>query len=342
MTEAAAGRLRVAVALTTCDSEEFLEPMLESLACQSRAPDVLIVGDDLSTDRTPEILERFTRRVSFPVVVIRHRERLGLHRNTASILERSRHLAEVVALADHDDVWAADKLAAVEAAFAQTLPPALWFSDAELIDELGEPLSMRLFDKVHLSVDDCAQLRRGGGLRRLVHGQTVTSPTMAFAAEIIPHCLPFPEDVILGDRAFQQDGWIAVLARVWGDFAVDDRPLIAYRQHARQMSHRERVESSSRDPGSRRAVLEREQRRVRLVADRVRRDDATWARDRREEILALDQFLSARTHRGGLAARVRVIGRELGAGSYHRFAQGTRTALYDLARTLRQQDHRLS
>ncbi|WP_442574494.1 glycosyltransferase [Microbacterium sp. F51-2R] len=309
--------------------------MLDSLSSQTRPPDVLIVGDDLSADGTLKMLERFAGRVSFPVVVVRHGERLGLHRNTAAILGRSCDVADVVALADHDDVWAADKLAAVEAAFTQATPPALWFSDAELIDEVGAPLSVRLFDKVHLSVDDRAELRRGGGLRRLVYGQTVTSPTMAFAADLVPHCLPFPEDVVAGDRAFQQDGWVAVLARVRGDVAIDERPLIAYRQHGRQMSHQERLESSSRAAGSRREDLEREQRRARLVADRVRRDDGAWHPDRRDEILALDRFLSARIQRGGILARVLAIGREVGAGSYHRFARGARTVLYDLVYAFR-------
>lgn len=331
-----AGAVRIVVALTTCDSEGYLEQQLESIGSQTRSPDALVVGDDRSTDCTRVILDDFARRAPFPVVVIAHGERLGPLGNTAAILTRAGGMADVIALADHDDVWAPDKLSAVDEVFRANAPPAVWFSDADLIDANGELLSQQLFDMVHLGAGDRELLRNGGGLRRLIHGETITNPTMAVRADLASLCLPFPDDRVLGRLCFQQDGWMAVLGRVLGDIQVDDRAFIAYRRHERSMSHQEALLPASESAGStRRADLEREQRRARLVADRVRERDAAWDPHRREEIIALDRFLSARTDRTGPFTRLHGIGRELRAGSYGRFARGARTAVYDLADSFR-------
>jgi glycosyltransferase involved in cell wall biosynthesis len=335
MSDAQTGRMRIAVALTTCDSEAFLDEQLDSIARQTRLPDAMVVGDDRSTDRTPDLLAAFAARVPFPVVVLRHESRIGPIRNTQAVLERCADAGDVIAIADHDDVWAAEKLAVIEDVFGLPATPVVWFSDARLVDAAGEPLPGTLFDMVHLGEGDRDLIRSGGGLRRLVHGETVTNPTMAIDAQLASLCLPFPVDLIAGRPAFQQDGWMAVIGRVRGAIGIDDRPLIAYRRHDRSVSHGEALRSVADDSGSRRrAELSREQGRARLVADRVRHRDAPWDPDQREEILALDRFLTARMERG-LFPRMRAIARELRAGSYRRFAQGVRTAAYDLASTYR-------
>jgi glycosyltransferase involved in cell wall biosynthesis len=327
--------LRIAVALTTCDSADYLEAQLSSIVRQTRLPDVVVVGDDCSIDSTPSILAEFSRRVPFPVHVLHHSERLGPIGNTDAVYARCVGLADVVAIADHDDVWAREKLAVVEEAFRATPSPTVWFSDATLIDGEGEMLGQSLFEMVHLEEAGRDQLRTGGGLRRLVHGETVTNPTMAVSAELARICLPFPEECVLGRRVFQQDGWAAVLGRILGEIAIDDRALIAYRRHGHSVSHGERLQSAQATQFGRRADLEREQRRARLVADRVGERDAAWHSGRRHEIVALDAFLTARVERRGILRRLAGIGRALRHGWYHRFAQGTRTVLYDVADTFR-------
>lgn len=333
MSTASTTERRIVVGLTTCDAAAHLEQQIDSIARQTRPPDALVVGDDRSTDRTPIILEEFSRRVPFPVHILRHAERLGPLGNTGAVYQRCVEIADVIAIADHDDVWAKDKLAVIEAAFVGEAPPVIWFSDADIIDSDGVDLRRKLFEMVHLDEVDRDMLRAGAGLRRLVHGETVTNPTMAVRADLAAICLPFPDEFLSGRRVFQQDGWAAVLGRVLGDIHVEDRALIAYRRHDRSLSHAERLQAAADSTSGRRADLKREQRRARLVADRVRDRDAPWDADRRDEILALDRFLTVRSERRGLLRRLDGIGRELRRGSYRRFARGTLTALYDLVDT---------
>src|SRR5579872_6862490 len=101
--------MRISVALTTYNGERYLESQLESLVTQQRPPYELIVGDDGSTDRTLEILQRFAARAPFAVQVTKNAERLGWQRNFAAVALRC--AGDYVAFCDQDDVWRADKLA---------------------------------------------------------------------------------------------------------------------------------------------------------------------------------------------------------------------------------------
>ena len=58
---------KISVALATYNGERFLEEQLDSVAAQTCPPYELVVGDDGSSDRTIDILDRFAKRVSFPV-----------------------------------------------------------------------------------------------------------------------------------------------------------------------------------------------------------------------------------------------------------------------------------
>ena len=59
---------RISVAMATCDGERFVLEQLESIACQRRPPDELIVCDDASRDDTFARLEAFASRAPFEVL----------------------------------------------------------------------------------------------------------------------------------------------------------------------------------------------------------------------------------------------------------------------------------
>ena len=64
-----APRVRYAVVMPVRDEEQFLEGMIESVLAQSILPRKWIIVDDGSTDRTPEILDKYARSYSFLEVV---------------------------------------------------------------------------------------------------------------------------------------------------------------------------------------------------------------------------------------------------------------------------------
>jgi glycosyltransferase involved in cell wall biosynthesis len=96
------------VALATRNGEAFLEEQLESLACQSRLPDELLISDDESNDSTRKIAVDFAARAPFTVVVHANKTRLGYARNFMTTAQRC--AGDLILFCDQDDIWLPEKL----------------------------------------------------------------------------------------------------------------------------------------------------------------------------------------------------------------------------------------
>lgn len=319
----------ISVALTTFNGERFIREQLRSIATQEPRPSELVIGDDGSGDRTLAQIESSLAGVSFPVRILSGR--VGLGRNVERVIEACR--APVIALSDQDDVWLPGRLARISDAFADPTV-TLWHSDAELIDEQGEPLGARLWDRIGLTPETRQSISEGTALRRLLYGMTVTGATMAFRSSIRAAVLPLPDDLDGPDHLFLHDGWIAVMAALLGSAVPDDEVFTLYRQHPSQFTNMQVVNDAA--PGGRRrpasaSDLVDEHRRVELVLNRLR-ETALLDRCRpvdRQLLIELERLLRTRSGAPGLA-RTRAIVAALRAGDYGTYARGWRTAMGDL------------
>ena len=328
--------------MTTYQAGEFLGPQLESIASQSLLPDELVVFDDASTDGTWQVLSEFAARAPFRCQVTRQENNVGLHRNVQRALTAC--TAAVIVLADQDDLWEPDKVASLAEAFGDP-EVMLWFSDAELIDPAGRPLGRRSWDAVNLPVAEALTLDSDAGLRRLLHGMTVTGATMAVRRDILGVALPLPTELQGENHLFLHDGWLAVLAAVHGRVVADPRALTRYRQHPSQITAMSMTRESHgpKEPDDRdlflrgtredrRRDLLTESARVRLVTQRLRNSTPGIAPvpQKAAYLHDLQHFLDVRTlPRNSKERRLRVV-QELISGAYARHARGVRTALGDL------------
>lgn len=320
----------ISVALTTFNGERFIEEQLDSIATQDPPPAELVIGDDGSTDRTVATIEASLSRATFPVRFVTG-GRVGLRRNVERVVGACR--APVIALSDQDDVWLPGRLASISTAFAD---PAvtLWHSDALLIDERGNPLGARLWDRVGLTPATRKSISDGTALRRLLYGMTVTGATMAFRSSIRSVALPLPGDLDGPDHLFLHDGWIAVLAALLGTAVPDDHIFTLYRQHSAQFTGMEVLKDapsdSVRKPASARDLLT-EHQRVHLVLNRLRETGLlVECRPADQRLLIeLERLLRARADSPGFA-RTRAIASAWHAGYYRAYARGWRTALADV------------
>lgn len=213
----------ISVALCTYNSSRFLQPQLESIVAQSRPPDELVVCDDGSTDRTREVVEAFARRAPFVTRLYVNQQTLGFTKN----FERAIGLCtgDLIALADHDDVWHLDKLRLLAAALRAQPQVGGVFSDAELVDEQLRPLGHRLWEVTHFGPKERERFGSGAAFRLLLKRQVVTGATLCFRASFRNLILPIPSAAI-------HDAWIALLISAVSELAVVEMPLIKYRQHA--------------------------------------------------------------------------------------------------------------
>jgi glycosyltransferase involved in cell wall biosynthesis len=95
----------VAVLLPTFNGENFLEEQLESLLNQEGVLTKVYIRDDASTDKTVQILEKYTK--VFEIVF--SEVNIGTTASLLSLLHRAKDY-DFVAFCDQDDVWASNHL----------------------------------------------------------------------------------------------------------------------------------------------------------------------------------------------------------------------------------------
>jgi glycosyltransferase involved in cell wall biosynthesis len=126
---------RVSVVIPSYNAEAFIADTLRSVLAQSEPVREVLVVDDGSRDRTPEIVAGFG-----PPVALHRGPRRGVcaARNTGIALSTG----EYVALCDHDDTWAPEKtrkqIAVLDA------DPALAFAFTQAVND-GGPEHGRVF-----------------------------------------------------------------------------------------------------------------------------------------------------------------------------------------------------
>jgi hypothetical protein len=211
----------ISIALATFNGEKYLEAQLESLARQAALPAELVITDDASTDRTPEIIGNFAKRAPFPVRFHCNAARLGYRANfmQAAALCGS----ELIAYCDQDDIWESDKLAVMIPLFDDP-DVLLAYHNATVIDRDGETVG---------------QLYGGtSGLRKLAPLEWNPWSLVAGFTQVFRRALqkfsvlhPASVDPFWPAERLAHDQWYLFLASVFGSIVRDARPLVRYRQH---------------------------------------------------------------------------------------------------------------
>jgi len=69
-------RLNIAIAMCTFNDADYLSEQLDNIAKQTRLPDEFVVCDDISTDSTLEILNKFWKNTPFQIGIYRNGKHL--------------------------------------------------------------------------------------------------------------------------------------------------------------------------------------------------------------------------------------------------------------------------
>jgi glycosyltransferase involved in cell wall biosynthesis len=217
--------MKISVALCTFNGEPFLLDQLNSIEQQSRPPDELVVCDDRSEDGTAAVVDRFARRVGFKISFSVNMHRLGVTENFGRAL--SLCSGDVIVPCDQDDVWEPDKLAALEACFLNDPELLLAFSDLAIISPEGKLSDRTQWQRLQFGPSLQADVNEGRAFELLLRFNVITGAAMAFRSSLRDRVLPIPD-------GFVHDEWIGLVAAATGRVLCIDRPLVRYRQHARQ------------------------------------------------------------------------------------------------------------
>jgi glycosyltransferase involved in cell wall biosynthesis len=214
----------ISIAMGTFNGARFLPEQLDSILAQARLPDELVVRDDCSSDRTPEILAEFAASAPFPVRVSRNRSQLGWFEN---FLQASRECGgDLIAFCDQDDVWLPEKLARCEAILDAADRPSLVMHAARVVDRELTPTGTLHPD-----------IRRSQRLRPRDYPTFVGGPgfAMCFERALLDYLRepPLPPETRL---LYGHDTLLVLLAGADSGLLLLDEPLALYRRHGDNVS----------------------------------------------------------------------------------------------------------
>ncbi|MFI5096526.1 MAG: glycosyltransferase family 2 protein [Candidatus Acidiferrales bacterium] len=208
------------VLIDTYNHERFIEQAIRSAVEQDfpASDREILVVDDGSQDRTPEIVARFAPQVR----LIRKANGGQASAFNAGIPKCQ---GEIIAFLDGDDWWAPNKLRLVAAAFSENPEVGL----------IGQSITEVLADGTHRSelVREFPRFRvdsvAGARLFRLRKAFLGTS-RMAFRAEILRRIGPVPASLTI-----QADEFLFTLGALFSEVLLLREPLTFYRLHGQNL-----------------------------------------------------------------------------------------------------------
>lgn len=216
--------MKVAVLLSTYNGEEYLPEQLDSLLAQTYQELCICVRDDGSTDKTPEIIEKYKNKYPQKVTCFTDDvKKLGPARSFIKLLSEVQ--AEYYFFCDQDDYWKNDKVERTLSMFSyiegnDKSKPVLVHTDAEIVDQNLQNIYPSLWKKMNVHP------WRLDNKWMLPVCCTVTGCTMAINDAAKQISLPMPED------ADMHDNWIAFRVSQNGIVKPLKYASMLYRQHS--------------------------------------------------------------------------------------------------------------
>jgi glycosyltransferase involved in cell wall biosynthesis len=202
----------VSIVMATYNGERFLEAQLDSVLNQSYPAIEIIVVDDGSTDRTPEILQSYASRHSNIHLHLSPDKNLGYIKN----FEKGCRLAkgDYISFCDQDDVWHPGKTAILMNAISDH--PMVYCDNQLVADNLED---------LHRKHSDHKQLQSFDNCLCFATDNCVGGHALIMKKDIFRYADPFPTEM-------PYDLWCAFVATFHGTIQYVDQPLVKWRQHS--------------------------------------------------------------------------------------------------------------
>jgi len=210
---------RLSVLMSVFNNADYLEPAVRSILGQTYRDFELLIADDGSADRSPEIVEAFAAQDSR--VRFERADNAGLTVRLNRLLADAR--GELIARMDGDDIAEPYRLQA-QVDYLDAHPDCVAVgSNVTIIDPDGEPLRVTELPLDHDAIDHALITRAG---------QMLFHPAMVFRRDAIEKVGGYDERY----RTAQDLDLFLKLAEV-GRLANLAEPLVRYREHLKKVGH---------------------------------------------------------------------------------------------------------
>jgi glycosyltransferase involved in cell wall biosynthesis len=210
----------VSILIDTYNHERFVEEAVSSALAQDypASDREILVVDDGSTDRTPEILAKFA-----PHIRILRKANGGQASAFNYAIPQCR--GQIVSTLDGDDWWAPNKVSSAVAAFAEHPSAGIIGHSLIEVHSDGSKRTETILENPYFRADS----PHGARLFRLRKSFLGTS-RMSCRADLLRRILPVPESLV-----FQADEFIFTLAAFFSDVFILAEPLAFYRIHGQNL-----------------------------------------------------------------------------------------------------------
>lgn len=227
----------VRILLAAYNGEKYLREQIDSILAQDCSEWELILSDDGSKDKTPEILEEYAQKYPDKIVYYRSGTRFGCAQGHFMHLLQRFGNAPYVMFSDQDDRWHSDKVRKTRAAMralenGAVEIPVMVHTDLRVVNAQMEEIAPSF---LQFSGLDGNRLT----LHQLLMQNVVTGCTMMLnrsLTELV--CRNVPESGML-----MHDWWIAVAATTFGKVGFLPEATIDYRQHGNNVVGAKNVKS---------------------------------------------------------------------------------------------------
>ncbi|VTS20934.1 glycosyltransferase [Streptococcus pseudoporcinus] len=209
--------MKINILMSTYNGEQFLAEQIESIRNQTITDWHLLIRDDGSSDRTPEIIEEYVAKDSrIHFINAENRENYGVIKNFFTLLKYEK--ADYYFFSDQDDIWLPDKMAVQleEAQKYDTNTPLLVYTDLKVVNSHLETMydSMISYQSDHANTSLLEELTEN----------TVTGGTTLINHALAGHWTD-PSDLLM------HDWFLALIAASMGNLVYLDSVTELYRQH---------------------------------------------------------------------------------------------------------------
>lgn len=210
---------KISILLSTYNGEKYIKEQLDSLFSQTYKDFEIIVRDDISSDKTLEILK------SYDVKIIESIENLGAKKSFSTLLEYALHNgdSDYFMFCDQDDIWNDDKIEKtlikmqnLEKKYGNI--PLLVHTDLEVVDEKLKTIHNSMWEYEYI-------LPKCNRLNRLLIQNTITGCTMMINRKLAKKSFDIPKEAIM------HDWWIGLVTGYFGRIGYINESTIKYRQH---------------------------------------------------------------------------------------------------------------
>lgn len=216
--------MKTDILLSTFNGASFLDDLIRSLYGQTYTDWHLLVRDDGSSDRTPELLKSYYDNDKDRIALLEgEKKQLGPKKSFEYLLQQSE--ADYILFCDQDDVWLPGKIEKTltkmqKLEYHYPGAPALVFTDLTVVDKMLREIHSSFWE--YMKTDPANILN----IYRLLVNNPVVGCTVMINKKVKELVLPFPEEAVM------HDWWVALKISQKGVADYIDRPTVLYRLHA--------------------------------------------------------------------------------------------------------------